>query len=355
MKGNMEFSMQSPSISIAYNNITMITNGNRRLDNISGTIRAARFTAIIGGSGAGKTSLMNVILGRERANEGVISYFEQRSKKKLSMNEEDKISPKILDRIVAFVPQNDVCLREMTVEELVTHSASWRCPAICSNQEVLNRVDEVLSQLQLQHIRYQTVGGASSTGKSSLGVERYLRKFFGSSAEGSVARSKGSTRGISPGDRKKVNIALELVSVPNILFLDEPTSGIDASSALNVVQIVSNLARNVGLTCVAVIHQPRTEIFNYIDDIIVLVRGGQLAYQGPACFVMQYFAERGCELQSSPSANKTDFLIDITSKPPPRSAEDRLEEEYTVGTWSTLWTKYGQVSFTLHSSESIFR
>lgn len=79
-------------------------------------------------------------------------------------------------------------------------------------------------------------------------------------------------QGLSAGDRKKANIAVELVANPSVLFLDEPTSGIDASSALTVAEIVNRLAR-ASLTCVAVIHQPRGEIFDLIDDLILLIPG----------------------------------------------------------------------------------
>ena len=226
----------------------------------------------------GKTSLMNVILGREQKTAGEVSY--------LSDDFAGKIPSALLPRIVAFVPQNDVYLREMTVYELISHSARWRLPTSLSAAKIAARVEEVLDQLQLQHLRDVQVGGGQQGGSS-----------------------------LSPGDKKKVNIALELVAGPNVLFLDEPTTGIDSSSALNVATIVRNLART-GLTCVAVIHQPRGEIFSLIDDMIILIRGGFVAYQGPTKYVVEYFAQYGLKPQHE-TANKTDFLIDMVSKPPP--------------------------------------
>lgn len=239
----------------------------------------------------GKTSLMNVILGREQKTAGEVSY--------LSDDFAGKIPSALLPRIVAFVPQNDVYLREMTVYELISHSARWRLPTSLSAAKIAARVEEVLDQLQLQHLRDVQVGGGQQGGSS-----------------------------LSPGDKKKVNIALELVAGPNVLFLDEPTTGIDSSSALNVATIVRNLART-GLTCVAVIHQPRGEIFSLIDDMIILIRGGFVAYQGPTKYVMEYFAQYGLKPQHE-TANKTDFLIDMVSKPPPSylhtaSSVQRLE------------------------------
>jgi ABC-type multidrug transport system ATPase subunit len=281
----MEFSTRTSEVAISFNDLVLITNKTVRLNHVSGHIRPGKFTAIMGGSGAGKTTLMNAILGREAVTSGEISY---QSKDYPG----GKIPARILDRIVAFVPQNDVYLREMTVYELVEHSARWRGTVDMTKEIIDARIEEVLTQLQLQHLRNTPVG-----------------------------------EGLSPGDRKKVNIALELVSSPNVLFLDEPTTGIDASSALNIARIISNLAKT-GLTCVAVIHQPRAEIFELIDDIIILSQGGRMAYQGNTKFVLPYFSNLGYTVDSDPKVNKTDFLIDITSKPP-RAEVLALPSPYT--------------------------
>jgi ABC-type multidrug transport system ATPase subunit len=270
---------------------------------------------------------MNVLLGREAQTSGSISYCSPEYAGRLPSN--------LLDRVVAVVPQNDVCLREMTVYELVEHSALWRSPIKSARELVLRRVEQVLSELQLQHLRDVAVGGLGQAGSA-----------------------------LSPGDRKKVNIALELVADPNVLFLDEPTTGIDASSALSVARIIANLA-HCGLTCVAVIHQPRAEIFSLMDDMIILVRGGRVAYQGPTKHVLEYFASLGCTLTDQ-RANKTDFLIDLTSKPPPEQSDiqssahgatlvnaaavldprkvgDSSSAKATVQTWADFWERDGKV------------
>eukprot|EP01034_Spumella_vulgaris_P036420 gene36420-44921_t len=185
-------------VSITFDNITLVTGKTVRISGVSGHIRPGKFTAILGGSGAGKTSLMNVILGREDRTTGTVRYVSPNYKEG-----KQSIPCTLLDRIVAFVPQNDVYLREMTVYELVLHSAYCRLPISLTREQKLQRVEDVLTQLELQAIRDVTVGA------------------LGGSAGGSS---------LSPGDRKMVNIALELVAGPNILFLDEPTTGIDSSS-----------------------------------------------------------------------------------------------------------------------------
>jgi len=294
--------VKSP-VSIKFDNIRLVTGKTVRISGVSGFIRPGKFTAILGGSGAGKTSLMNVLLGRENRTSGDIEYRTPEF--------ENRIPSKLLDRVIAFVPQNDVYLREMTVEQLVTYSAKWRLPACYQPNHIAERVDDVLTQLQLQHLRHTVVGGLGS--------------------DGSV---------LSPGDRKKVNIALELVAGPNVLFLDEPTTGIDSSSAMNVARIISNLAKT-GITCVAVIHQPRSEIFSLIDDMIILIRGGKMAYQGPTAYVLPYFEQFGFKI-SNPKANKTDFLIDITSKPPKIEGSEETNNAVSVDYWTEKWSEGGE-------------
>jgi len=311
-------------VSIAFNDITLVTGKTVRISGVSGHIRPGKFTAILGGSGAGKTSLMNVILGREHRTTGTVRYTSPNYKEG-----KQSVPSALLDRIVAFVPQNDVYLREMTVYELITHSACCRLPTSLTQSEVKQRVESVLEQLGLQSIRDVAVGAAGNSAGTVL----------------------------SPGDRKLVNIALELVAGPNILFLDEPTTGIDSSSALNVARIVNALAHVTGLTCVAVIHQPRAEIFELIDDMIILVRGGKIAYQGPAEHAMGYFAMQGC-VADSRSTNKTDFLIDITSTLPKAAngsvgtgsvsdfngdiASTINEPGPSLVTWPDLWIRDGE-------------
>jgi ABC-type multidrug transport system ATPase subunit len=349
---SISFSSTSSLVSIHFKNIHLITGKTTRIDGVSGIIEPGKFTAILGGSGAGKTSLMNVILGREAATSGEIGYFSS----DYSSNN-GKIPSKLLDRIVAFVPQNDIYLREMTVYELISHSARWRLPSFYTEEQLNTRIEEVISQLQLNHLRDFAIGGTNAKRGTGTSVPFFFLCFllslmsyhFSVLLETSLFCASISlfVVSLSPGDRKKVNIALELVAGPNVLFLDEPTTGIDSSSALNVAKIIRNLAKT-GLTCVAVIHQPRTEIFSLIDNMIILQKGGKIAYSGSTKHVMDYFEMYGFVL-SNPKANKTDFLIDITSKMPPTEvlssvvAHDDMIEASPIS-WADLWDRNGKVS-----------
>jgi len=186
---------------------------------VSGLIRPGKFTAILGGSGAGKTSLMNCLLGRETITSGSIEFLAAATNTSHGRGggEEggnfssglEPLSSSQQQRLVGFVPQFDVFLRVMTVVQLLTHSARTRLPASMTEADIQRVVSTVMVLLGIDHLAHSVAGGDSD----------------------------GTGTGLGAGDRKLVNIAIELVSQPSVLFMDEPTSSIDASSALNVAQI----------------------------------------------------------------------------------------------------------------------
>ena len=100
------------------------------------------------------------------------------------------------------------------------------------------------------------------------------------------------TRGVSGGQRKRVNIGMALAAAPLALFLDEPTSGLDSTAALTVANTLQRITE-VGMTVVAVVHQPRFEIFECFDDVLLIAKGGQTAYMGPRKGVVDYFENMG--------------------------------------------------------------
>jgi ABC-type multidrug transport system ATPase subunit len=141
-------------------------------------------------------------------------------------------------------------------------------------------VNNVLSLLDLEKVRHDRIGDASQ-------------------------------RGISGGQRKRVNIGSELVADPWMLFLDEPTSGLDSSSAHKVVEILRKLA-DLGLTVVCVLHQPRKSIFELIDDVLLLGNGGRLVYSGPRKKATKYFNTVGFEMPDD-MMNPADWLTDVVA------------------------------------------
>ena len=126
-----------------------------------------------------------------------------------------------------------------------------------------------------------------------------------------VANSRVGTplsRGISGGERRRLNIGAELVTSPSLLFLDEPTSGLDARNALNVMRSILRLCRVTGRTVVCTIHQPRSNVFAMFDRLLLLDRG-HTVYFGPAKDAVAYFGRLGFVCPQF--ANPADYLLDL--------------------------------------------
>ncbi|KJE94832.1 multidrug resistance protein [Capsaspora owczarzaki ATCC 30864] len=237
------------------------------LREVSGEFLHGRLTAIMGPSGAGKTSLLNVLCGKAKRTSGHLYINGQKGE-----IEQYK-------KVMGFVPQDDIMLRELTVEELLTHSARVRLPAELSRAEIARRVDGVIATLGLTEVRQSRIGDE-------------LR------------------RGVSGGQRKRVNIGMELVAETACIFLDEPTSGLDSSSAEEVTSALQTIAAS-GINVIAVIHQPRVEIFNMFHSIMLLAKGGMVAYHGPTAGALGYFHEIGFAAVGNTSA--PDYLMDVLS------------------------------------------
>ncbi|KAI8853994.1 hypothetical protein BC829DRAFT_381042 [Chytridium lagenaria] len=257
-------------------------------EGVTGTIRSRRLTAIMGPSGAGKTTFMNVLMARLPVRGGKLYINGQEAE----MNKYKKI--------IGYVPQDDIMLRELTVRENIKHSASIRLPSDWSGKTVEEFVDSVMDVLNLSHMKLPV--------------------------------------GVSGGQRKRVNIGMELAAVPLALFLDEPTSGLDSTAALKVAEILKRIA-SIGLTVVAVIHQPRFEIFQQFDDILMIAPGGKTAYLGPTNCVLEYFESHGFFFD--PRANPADILMDILSDKGV-NLRQHLSPEDLVNEWETKgshWVK----------------
>lgn len=149
---------------------------------VSGSIPHGKLTAIMGPSGAGKTTFLTIMSGKVDRTGGTLKVN----------GEEEELSA--FRNIIGFVPQEDIMMRDLTVEENVTHSALMRLPSSWSTASKLERVEEILDALEIDHIRDSVVGDEKK-------------------------------RGISGGQRKRVNIAMEMVTKPSLCCLDEPTSG----------------------------------------------------------------------------------------------------------------------------------
>ncbi|KAJ3286336.1 hypothetical protein HDU79_006575, partial [Rhizoclosmatium sp. JEL0117] len=242
-----------------------LPDGKAILQSVSGSINAGKMTAIMGPSGAGKTTFMNVLMGKAARTAGTLkingTVAEMASFKKL----------------IGYVPQDDTMIEELSVRENIRYSARVRLPNSWTNAEVDAHVEAILQALNLSHVADKRIGNVLQ-------------------------------RGISGGQRKRVNIGMELAAAPLSVFLDEPTSGLDSTAAMDAVNILHSISR-LGLTIVAVVHQPRVEIFETFDDVLMIAPGGRTAYFGPVSGAKPYFESLGFYFR--PTTNVADTLMDI--------------------------------------------
>jgi ABC-type multidrug transport system ATPase subunit/predicted component of type VI protein secretion system len=233
------------NVSIEAVSLTIDIAGNHRLLNpVSFTILPSEMTAVMGPAGAGKTTLLKALNGYSSPSYGRVLF-----------NGADLYQ--CYDRFrlqLGYVPQDDIMHALLTVEEALYYTARLRTDL--SDEEIDRRIQKVLTDLGIEDIAKRQIG----------------------SPEMKV---------ISGGQRKRVNIAMELLSDPNVLFLDEPTSGLSSYDALQVVRHLRGLA-NQGKTVVLTIHQPSVDIYREFDNLIMVSRdrgastSGNLAYFGPA-------------------------------------------------------------------------
>lgn len=261
-------------VDIAFENLSLTVTVKRNeikiVDRVTGRLQAGTMTALMGGSGAGKTSLLNALCGR--AFYGQISGIVKINGHQSEIGRHSSA--------VGFVPQDDIVYEEITVRENFIFSGKFRLPAGTPPEEIEDLADETMANLGLSRVMHSIVG--------------------------SVNR-----RGVSGGEKKRVNIGLELMARPKIVFLDEPTSGLDSNSALLVMESLSSLAQTQGTTICSVIHQPRKFIFELFDSLILLGVGGKMVYHGPTSFAEDYFNKLHYNLPAGESI--ADWLIDISS------------------------------------------
>lgn len=256
------------SFDIAFEDIGLtLPSGVAVMSNVHGRFRPKRLCAIMGPSGAGKTTVINLVTGKARRSTGRV---------KVNGHPTDGLSS--IAKLVGFVPQDDVMLRELTVRDNISFSAEYRLPAGLSSLAVGHKVNQCISELGLDHVQHSVIGD-----------ER--------------------TRGVSGGQRKRVNIGIELVADPSILFLDEPTSGLDSTTSTSLCMTLKRIAESRSMTIAAVIHQPSLSSFLCFDDLLLLGKGGRVVYHGPVRDAPNYFASIGFPLPDQ--CNPADFYLDV--------------------------------------------
>ncbi|XP_021648547.2 ABC transporter G family member 15 isoform X2 [Hevea brasiliensis] len=230
----------------------------RLLQGLCGFAEPGRIMAIMGPSGSGKSTLLDSLAGRLSRKVIMTGNVLFNGKKRR------------FDSGVAYVTQEDVLLGTLTVRETITYSANLRFPTTLTKEEIADAVEGTISEMGLQDCADRLIGN-------------------------------WHLRGISGGEKKRLSIALEILTTPRLLFLDEPTSGLDSASAFFVIQTLRNIARD-GRMVISSIHQPSSEVFALFDDLFLL-SGGETVYFGESKMAIEFFAEAGfpCPKRRNPS------------------------------------------------------
>ncbi|BGP42824.1 ATP-binding cassette transporter snq2 [Rhodotorula kratochvilovae] len=257
---------------------------------VSLEIAAGEVLALIGGSGSGKTTFLNVLAGRVGNLElptGEIEYTPLAAASPPSTPARKRFSTaapsgnaslSTAKKAIGYVRQDDALLPYLTVRETLETAAALRLPKSVSSRQRAAIVEQTMAELGLRDVADVVVGGA-------------LR------------------RGISGGERRRLSIGCTLVTLPSVLLLDEPTSGLDSSTAFQILQTLQRLAAN-GRVVVLSCHLPRSEAFSIFDKILLLSRGSPV-FSGNRDRMLPHFASLGYPLP--PHTNPLDFVIDISS------------------------------------------
>ncbi|KAL8516358.1 hypothetical protein ACS0TY_014856 [Phlomoides rotata] len=258
------------------------------LSNVSGVFSPGVLTALMGSSGAGKTTLMDVLAGRKTSG-----YIE--GDIRISGYPKEQ---KTFARISGYVEQSDIHSPQLTIMESLKFSSFLRLPKEVNAAQREEFVEEVMQLVELDSLRDALVGLPGSSG-------------------------------LSTEQRKRLTIAVELVANPSIIFMDEPTSGLDARAAAIVMRTVRNTV-DTGRTVVCTIHQPSIEIFEAFDELLLMKRGGRMIYGGKlgeeSRIMINYFEGITGVHRISNGYNPATWMLEISTS----AVEQRIHQDFAV-------------------------
>ncbi|KAK6465476.1 ATP-dependent ABC transporter [Scheffersomyces coipomensis] len=270
------------------------------LENINATFTANEVNVIMGPSGSGKTTLLNYLSDRLPKTRGSI----YKSTGIININNFQTITAKQLSHGSAYVTQHDNSLiHNLTVRETLYYQAKIRLPT---------REHKYIPQIITDLIRKTELIDCAD-------------KLIGSEY----------VKGISGGEKRRVSIAIQLLSKPKILFLDEPTSGLDSATACKILQLLDTLALENKTTVILTIHQPNQEMFQRFGSLLLLARGGKIIYNGSIDNIKPYFTSLNYTIPSN--VNLADYILDLISK---KMDEDKQQLQNRITTLIQEWKSH---------------
>jgi ABC-type multidrug transport system ATPase subunit len=253
--------------------------GEVALDGISFPVSRGEMVCVMGASGSGKSTLLKAICGQGQPTNGAILLNGQSLYHSLEA----------LRGYVAYIPQDDAFDEHLTILENLNYASAIRSPHL-SAKDRLRRIDSKLIELGLSERRDSVVGSS---------VKKYL----------------------SGGERKRLNIGLDMISSADVYLFDEPTSGLSSKDSEHVIEIIRSLSHNK--IVLVTIHTPTSKIFQMFNKAVLLDKGGRLVFFGTPQETLQYFAtseheqQFGTELGGCPSCGTTrpEFIFDVLEAP----------------------------------------
>ena len=276
-------------------------NSDNGMHNLSFTLSNGEMLAIMGGSGTGKTTLLSLLNGTLKPQEGSIT-----------INGHDILEPEAKN-LIGYVPQDDLLIEELTVYQNLWFTARL-CFEGLSEQEIDNRVEKTLKDLGLYAAKDLKVGSA---------INKY----------------------ISGGQRKRLNIALELIREPAVLFLDEPTSGLSSADTEKVILLLKEQTLK-GKLIVVNIHQPSSDVYKLFDRLWLLDKGGYPVFDGNPIDAITYFKETAnyvdAETSTCPTCGNVnpEIVLNIIDEKALNNAGELSDErKMTPQNWHELYLK----------------
>ncbi|EHL02103.1 putative Uncharacterized ABC transporter ATP-binding protein/permease [Glarea lozoyensis 74030] len=267
---------------------------------VTAQFKAGSLNVIMGPSGSGKTSLLNSMALR------LNNSFSTRYRHYGNMTFNGAIpTESVIRSVCSYVCQDDdALLPSLTVRETLRFAAGLRLPSHMTKQQKHQRAEEVLLKLGLKDCANNLIGS-------------------------------DMIKGISGGEKRRVSIAVQILTDPQILFLDEPTSGLDAFTASSILEVLEGLASE-GRTLVLTIHQARSDLFAHFGNVLLLARGGSAVYAGDSQGMLPYFDKLG--FPCSRNTNPADFALDLITVDLQHSSREeasRSKVQNLIANWRT--------------------
>lgn len=295
-ENKMPFSLQAHKVTYVFNN------GRTGLHNISFTATSGNLIGIMGSSGAGKSTLLNILNSNLFPTQGFVTIN--------GINIHDDKNK--LEGIIGFVPQDDLLIEDLSVYQNLFYNSKL-CFGNLSDDEIDKKVNELLVALSIIEIKNLKVGSPLD-------------------------------KTISGGQRKRLNIALELIRRPAVLFVDEPTSGLSSLDSENVMDLLKQLAI-YGKLVFVVIHQPSSAIFKLFDQLFILDTGGYPIYYGNPVDSLSYFKNKASfaddvsECETCGNINPEQVFSIIESRVNDEFGNATMERKFLPEDWNSIYNE----------------